>query len=757
MRLTLQRKISLILLAALAFSSLGVLWTVRATLTSTLKRQRRERGLALARECALHSVDPILRNERLTLQFYVDNILASNKADVAYAFILDDTGRVLANTFEDGFPSRLRTIQPLAPGPGGSIRTLDTGKGLVDDVAVAISVDGRPLGSARIALRDEPVSEIINKALRAILLVASLDLLLALGLGLMLARMVLKPIRDLKTAAKSLGLGDLSARVPVRSPDELGQLAGVFNHMAKSLSETLISRDALKTEVEERRKLQASLAESERRFRSVLESAPVLALILDADGRVTFANECFAKALGRPPREIQGRFFFQEFLPPHPPALEENFRQAFKDLSPIPSFEGEILASSGQRLISWNASLLDNGPKIPAEMILLGTDVTERDFLNRRFTMMQKMESMGVLAGGIAHDFNNILNIIAGNISLLKSVLGASSPASAGELIDEALSASGEAKRLAQQLLTFSRGGAPIRRVLAPAPIILEAGKLALRGSPARLETSLPDDLLNLEADAGQLFQLFHNLILNAAQASPAGGVIRVAAENISLDSGPHIRFVVRDQGSGIPNENLSKIFDPYFTTKKRGKGLGLAICHSIVKSHGGQIEARSLPEGGARFSVTLAATAASPDPKLKDGRPHPRGWGRILIMDDETAVSHTLGHMLENLGYEATLVQEGGEMLSAYRKARASGTPFRAVILDLVVPSGMGGMDAAAQLKKEDPDALAIVSSGYSNDPVMSDYKKHGFSAVLTKPYQIDELASVLELLLPPKSSGPD
>ena len=362
---------------------------------------------------------------------------------------------------------------------------------------------------------------------------------------------------------------------------------------------------------------------------------------------------------------------------------------------------------------------------------------------------------MGVLAGGIAHDFNNLLNAIMGNIDLAVMDLDP------GDRIHESLSRAEKAvlraKDLTQQLLTFSKGGAPIKKEASISELIRESADFAIRGSNAKCGFDLPEDLWKVEIDLGQMSQVINNVVLNGIHAMPGGGQIYIRAENIvigndspELRHGKYVKVSIKDTGSGIPKEHLPRIFEPYFTTKHTGSGLGLATTYSIIKKHDGHIEVASDIGKGTIFSVFLPAfsgiAALNPLPVEKLSK---KGRGRVLLMDDDDMVRTTTSEMLRRIGYEVVESAEGNETLEKYKTARNSGEPFDAVILDLTIPGGMGGKETILKLREFDPGVKAIVSSGYSSDSIMANYLQYGFSGVLTKPYQTKDLSSVLQKVI--------
>jgi len=380
--------------------------------------------------------------------------------------------------------------------------------------------------------------------------------------------------------------------------------------------------------------------------------------------------------------------------------------------------------------------------------VLVFGDVTEKQKMEEEFLRTGKLEAVGLLAGGIAHDFNNILTAILGNLNLVK--LSIAPGDHLYERLGEAENASLRARDLAQQLLTFAKGGTPIKKATSIRRLLEKSIPFALRGSNIDAEFSFPEDLWPVEIDEGQISQVIHNLVINAQQAMPEGGTLQVRAENYPiagketdppLPAGRYIKVSIRDFGIGIPKEHLQKVFDPYFTTKQKGSGLGLSTSYSIVKKHKGYMTAASGPGKGATFSVYLPASLTEIESEKKPEEPV-RGKGRVLIMDDEPAVREVAGEILQFLGYEVAFAEEGGEAIARYREATASGRPFDLVIMDLTVPGKMGGKEAVQKLLEVDPGVKAVVSSGYSSDPIMAEYAQYGFKGVIAKPYQLQELS---------------
>lgn len=399
--------------------------------------------------------------------------------------------------------------------------------------------------------------------------------------------------------------------------------------------------------------------------------------------------------------------------------------------------------------------------------VLVIRDVTEKKELEQDLVRSQNLESLGILARGIAHEYNNILTATLGYISLAKAILGKGSKIL--PKLKKAEDAGLRAKEVSYRLFTFSKGGEPQKRRSSIVKTLRQAVDNILKEPAITTSWHIDDDLWPVIFDPNQVLLAAGNILKNAAEASGKSGLIEIKVNNSSIPGkdpsaikrGNYIEISITDQGNGIPEDNQDKIFDPYFTTKENAEGIGLTTAYSIIRKHGGWIGVKSNKNrggGGTTVTFLLPAAVAISSPKIttvsifgtgKGDKPFTEKKKKILVMDDEDLVREIAGEMLEFLGYEAIFAEDGEEALELYRSTIQSGDFFEAVILDLVIPAGMGGKTCVRKLLEIDPGVKAIVSSGYSDDPVIADYQDYGFRGVLPKPYQIHELRDILENLV--------
>ena len=521
---------------------------------------------------------------------------------------------------------------------------------------------------------------------------------------------------------------------------------------------------SLVLDVSARKEAENALAEEKERLAVTLRSIGDGVIATDTEGRINLINKLAEELTGWSQDRAMGQPLSKVFN-----VVDQKSRASFRNpLSHVLS-SGEIVdlpdssilvsRSGGEKVIGASAAPIHDQESKIVGSVLVFRDITDEQNIAQERLRSSKLDSLGILAGGIAHDFNNILTAVIGNISFARMF---SEPGDKQhDRLEEAEKAALRAKDLSTQLLTFSKGGTPVRQTASLPEIIEDSTSFALRGSNVRCEFSMAKDLHTVEVDQGQISQVINNLIINAVQAMPDGGIVKVSAENAVIDTdanvalpfGSYARITVQDHGKGIASEDINHIFDPYFTTKEKGTGLGLATSYSIIKRHDGLITVDSAPEKGTSFHIFLPASdkeitrsEASSDEPLD-------GHGRILVMDDEEIIRELAITSLEFLGYSVDAVEDGESCIAAYKSAKESGEPYDIVIMDLTIPGGMGGVEAIKRLRELDPEINAIVSSGYSSGPVMANYEEHGFKGVVAKPYKIEDLAKALTTLM--ASSG--
>ncbi len=515
-----------------------------------------------------------------------------------------------------------------------------------------------------------------------------LTLFFSLLLHTLLSRFIIKPVLTLKNSMQKLDNGLLGVRVDLPANDEIGEMGAVFNKMSDTLLQNNTAlQNAVKTEAESALKLAKANTEL-KRVNTELEKSNSALAQLNVD-------------------------------------LEKKVKKR-------------------------TAALMESNKRLQRE-------IDEKEKMQEDLIRVEKLESTGLLAGGIAHDFNNLLSIIIGNLSLAQ--VYARKEHNISKILTDTEKSCFRARDLTKQLLTFSKGGSPVKKTMPVTELIKETVIFALRGSNVSYSFSITPELFPVNVDEGQINQVISNIVINAVHAMQEGGTVMIKAENIEIDPentfstplspGPYIRIGIQDHGIGIAKKDLQSIFDPYFTTKPTGSGLGLATAHSIIEKHGGFIAVQSQETKGSTFHIYLPASPEKIHGSIDQPEDHMeklfKGRGKILIMDDEEMIRTVVGNLLRHMGYDPDFAEDGVEACRKYLDAMGKKDKFSAVIMDLTIPGGMGGKEAVQEILKIDPHAKVIVSSGFSTDPVMADYKSYGFSGVVAKPFMMQELSAVL------------
>ncbi len=552
-----------------------------------------------------------------------------------------------------------------------------------------------------------------------------------------------------------------------QSKIQLEALAGQLAETNRSLEQKVAERTAslhasnieLRQQIVERERAEVERAEEQERLAVTLSSIGDGVITIDTTGHITLLNEVAEQLTGCPQHQAVGQPLHTIFR------LRDDQKRKARVTAVEEALQSNKIVNRTRLtiLVAENHTeylIAESGAPIRAQDgiviggVLVFRDMTERQKIEEELVKADRLESIGVLAGGIAHDFNNILTAIIGNISLAS--IYAKEDEKLSKRLDNAEKASMRAQDLTRQLLTFSKGTMPLKRLASIKDLIQESVDFSLRGSNVRCDLALDHDLWSAHIDAGQISQVIHNLIINADQAMPNGGVLSIRAGNmivddagsealVSLAPGAYVKVSIQDEGCGISEDLRQKIFDPYYTTKDNGNGLGLFTAYSIIKQHEGHIDVYSVVDQGTTFSLYLPASDHIPSPSVADAPKSVSGSGNVLVMENEEELCDVIEGILLHFGYDVVFAKDGVEAIDTYQHAKGSGAPFDAIIMDLTIPGGMGGKEAIDRLRELDPQVKAIVASGYANDPIMSDYQAHGFVGRIAKPYRTDTLNQAL------------
>lgn len=629
---------------------------------------------------------------------------------------------------------------------------------------------GEKAGVFEVAISRQEIRQGLILTITGVIVLASLLFVAILCTSLFITRKyVFKPLIRLQFSARRIAEGDLDTTIDTGGGDEIAQLAQAFNTMAHKLK---ISFATLEHKVNERtadlidakieaERINQDLRSAGAQLQALLDNYPVGILFVGYDRVIKRVNAEMARISGYSQEELVGgttRKFY-----PSQEIYEENGRRNYPTLRRVGvcELQNDLLRKDGTSVpCYWRARTIETAEGLEG-VVWSVEDISHRLRLEEELLKVKKLESVAVLAGGIAHDFNNILVAIIGNVSLAERLVEEKDQIR--ELLARAISASLRAKDLVVRLLAFASGGEPVRGTASLPELLRESVPFVLSGSNVKCEYDIPDALWSINMDRGQLDQVFQNLVLNADQSMPDGGTLVISCANVEvavdeipgLRPGRYVRAEVCDSGHGIRTEHIDRIFDPYFSTKEKdsnkGSGLGLSIVHSIITRHQGGITVQAGPARGSIFTLYLPALVEEGAEEEKPQEVMVKGRGRVMIMDDEEIVRRVVCDMLFYLGYEGIEARDGHEALSLYERFRREGQRIDAVIMDLTIPGGMGGKEAIQRLLVVDPQARAIVSSGYFDAPVVYDFRSDGFSDIVSKPYQMLDLSRVLAAVLAP------
>ncbi|MFW6221772.1 MAG: PAS domain-containing hybrid sensor histidine kinase/response regulator [Fibrobacterota bacterium] len=515
---------------------------------------------------------------------------------------------------------------------------------------------------------------------------------------------------------------------------------------------------AIIREVTKRKQAEKDLAKEKELLDVTLRSIGDGIISTDTSGRILLINGVAEALTGVSGREVIGKHFSEIFQPLDIETQKEIAGPTETVISGGKTVEGEVMLPVGQsrrRIIFTASPMRDSSEQIIGTVVALH-DATERRRMEEELFRARKLEAIGVLAGGIAHDFNNILTGIITNLFMVKTGLKANSEPY--DLVTDAEKAAFQASKLTKQLLTFAKGGAPVKENASIDELIEDSVGFCLSGSNIECELQLDEDLWSVEIDRAQIDQVLNNLLTNAKQAMPQGGSVVIRAQNMEIQDkisdvteavlpllpGTYLKITIKDNGCGITRENMTRIFDPYFTTSDKRAGLGLSTVYSIVQKHNGFITVKSRVGKGTKFIFYLPARKQEKK-EISEQIPRCRGTKRILVMDDDEIIRVVVERILKNAGYQVETTTNGIDALYAYERSMNNGEPFNLVLMDITIPGGMGGKKTIEQLLSLDPNAKVIASSGYSNDSIMTNYREYGFVGVLPKPFNVAEFMQVI------------
>lgn len=738
--LPIKWKFSLVVVPILLLMGLATTVSIERHLADAFYKELLEDSQSIGNAMASEVASHLLAGDREGVKNLITNAIGLEK-DLAYIYVIGPDGKLIAHSFTGPFPAEIRNIANTSQtaDPDHTIISLPEGK--IHDMRVALS--GRGLGVLHVGMSEAALKGPQNQARSTLLAVTLLVSLLGLVGMMFMIRLITKPMADLAGAVEAIGSNRLNVKLAT-SDDEIGQLARAFNRMSADLLASQARREAS----------ERARGESEELYRSLLDNINLGVSMINKDFEVIVANAALGRMLNRLPESLMGRKCHLEFekrneVCPHCPGVKAMLSGRSEEVETI----GRREDGSAMEILV-RAFPVRNKHREITGFIEIVSDITDQRQVEEVQQRIKSIETIGQLAGGLAHDFNNLLTAIIGNIEL--AGIGVDPDQDTAARLAAAGKACEQARRLTNQLLTFAKGGLPVRKLAYLPTILDESCHFSLSGSSLRYILDASDNIWPVEIDSVQMSQVIHSLLDNAREAMSANptGKIFVVAENVELEPdtrlplppGPYVKVAIVDEGRGISPEILSQIFNPYFTSKgmgaQKGTGLGLTICHSIIHKHGGLITVDSNEMRGATFTIYLPAadrerarlsraSGLTQDPALSRSAAL-----RVLVLEDEEEVGHIATSFLATLRHHGEVAVTGAQAIKMFQEARASAHPFDLLILDLTIRGGMGGEEVLRKIREISPSIPAIVSSGYTDDPIMTDCHHHDFQAALPKPF---------------------
>lgn len=614
------------------------------------------------------------------------------------------------------------------------------------------------LGTFYLLVSIEPTKKILFQRIPLIALSECLKIITLCGLVIwIIYHLFSRHLTQIAKFTDTLDIDKLQNRLTLQrnekgsgKTDELSQIVKAINEM----------QDRIKDGLHQKEQAETALRKNEELLQFATEGASLGIWDWNMETNETYFNPIYFTMLGYDVDEFPHSFeTWRDLVHPDDRGMvTDKIKQCLSQDKPWKVEFRLRTKKEGYKWILGSGKVVEKDKTgLPFRASGIHLDISESKSLEEERLKVIKLESIGILAGGIAHDFNNILAAILGNVEIASHRV--EKDTKTFTLLSDAQKATRRAAKLTQQLLTFSKGGEPIKKTTSLSQLVKDSAGFVLHGSQVSCEYDFPDNLWLVDADSGQLGQVIQNITLNATHSMLEGGKLIISGKNIEHESSetllniPDGNFVcisIQDTGFGIPVEIQDKIFDPYYTTKQEGSGLGLAICHSIITKHDGHIAVKSTPGKGTTFFIYLPAVISTDIIVNKEQRSKSEvKVAKIMVMDDDEMIRNVAQAQLSILGHEAVLVMDGEEAIKTFQELQDSNMPVDLVIMDLTIPGGMGGQEAAKRLLKVYPEARIIVSSGYSNDPVMANYREHGFCAAIAKPFDLDELRKGVEVAL--------
>jgi|GEM_PF-5120130 len=748
--LSLNWKFSLIVFLPLLLMGTVTTLTIEKSLYRYFHQELLEDAYAIGNTLAAGTTYHLLENDRKGVRNLLDGVVNMEK-ELAYLYVTGPDHKLIAQAFPEANPAEILKNARIPQIPETDQDTIRLPEGDIQEITVPLR--GGKLGEIHVGLSEAAYLEEIAQARNHVIFISLFISIPGLAVLLFLIRLITRPLAKLSQAADQISQGHLEVKLST-SDDEFGQLAMAFNRMAEKLGDQMRRRE----------EAEKSLRENQNLYRALIDNIDLGITMINKDFEVVLANAGQGRLLNRPPEDFIGKKCY------------EIFEKSDRICSHCPGYRA---MQSGRAEEVETGVDLDDGSHLQIHIrafpvrdehgevsgfIEIVTDISTRKHMEDEMQRIKNLETIGQLAGGLAHDFNNLLTTLIGNIELAKNAIPQDN--NARLRLDSAGSACEQARQLTNQLLTFAKGGMPVKKMTRLPELLNEACHFTLSGTNLHYVLNAPGHIWPVEIDANQMTQVIHNLLVNAKEAirdNPAGKIF-VIAENfilgedatLPLPPGRYVKIAVADEGHGIRTEDLGKIFHPYFTTKRmgnsRGTGLGLTICHSIIHKHGGHITVESEVNRGTTLAIYLPAAEstrlASVDYTQTPPAPPPNQPANrhILLLEDEEEVAHIAAGYLVTLHHHCEIARTGQEALKMVRKSQEGGHPYDLLILDLTIRGGPGGEEVLKQIRQIQPDVAAIVSSGYTGDQIMVDYRKHGFQGVLPKPFNLNSLRAAID-----------